>query len=52
MIHFKNNFCDCDAGKETERIERICCSLAAVTYKCPKCGKRIKNIEYTLDEEK
>ncbi len=51
MVCLKNNFCNCDSKKETEKIERICCSMATVTYKCPKCGKRIKNIEYTLDEE-
>lgn len=52
MISFNNNFCECDTVKETEKIERICCSLATVTYKCPRCGKRIKNIEYTLEEDK
>ncbi len=52
MISFNNNFCECDTDKVTEKIERICCSLATVTYKCPRCGKRIKNIEYTLEEDK
>lgn len=52
MISFKNKFCECNTEKDIEKIERMCCSLATVTYKCPECGKRIKNIEYTLDEEK
>ena len=47
-----NNNCDCNSNKERIKIERICCSLASVTYKCLICGKRIKNIEYTLEEEK
>ena len=52
MISFNCKFCECDSEKETEKLERVCCSLATVTYKCSKCGKRIKNIEYTLEEEK
>ncbi len=52
MISFNNKFCECDTEIETEKIERICCSFATITYKCPKCRKRLKNIEYTLEEEK
>lgn len=48
----KNNTCECNSNRDRIKIERICCSMASVTYKCPSCGKRIKNIEYTLEEEK
>ncbi|NMC59335.1 MAG: hypothetical protein GYA51_08140 [Candidatus Methanofastidiosa archaeon] len=52
MLSFKKKICDCETNLEVKHIERLCCSLATVTYTCPKCGKRIKNIEYSLEEEK
>ncbi len=52
MLSFKKKICDCETNLEVKHIERLCCSLATVTYTCPKCGKRIKNIEYSLEDEK